>query len=99
MRGSIRHFQHLYLLEAQLRKTRAGPRLRQAQRSSQSQPVLARLRRALVRLKTARRFLRQSLMGKAIGHALDQWPSLHVFLEDGRVEIDNNPFDFAQGRL
>ena len=104
----LRHFQHLYLLEAQLRKTRAGPRLRQAQRSSLSQPVpfgglralslskrLARLHRALVRLKTTRRFLPQSLMGKAIDHALNQWPSLHVFLEDGRLEIDNNLIENA----
>ena len=91
----LRHFQHLYLLEAQLRKTRAGPKLRQAQRSSLSQPVLARLHRALVRLKTARRFLPQSLMGKAIDHALNQWASLHVFLEDGRLEIDNNLIENA----
>ena len=31
-----------------------------------------------------------SLMGKAIAYALDQWQALGVFLEDGRVEIDNN---------
>ena len=37
--------------------------------------------------KTARRFLPQSLLGKAIDHALNQWPSLHVFLEDGGEEI------------
>jgi len=29
-------------------------------------------------------------MGKAIDHALNQWPALLVFLEDGRLEIDNN---------
>ena len=52
--------------------------------------MLARLHRALVRLKIARRYLPQSHMGKAIDYALNQWPSLHVFLEDGRVEIDNN---------
>ena len=57
--------------------------------------MLARLHRALVRLKTARRFLPQSLMGKAIDHALNQWPSLHVFLEDGRLEIDNNLIENA----
>jgi len=27
-------------------------------------------------------------MGKAIDYALNQWPSLLVFLEDGRLEID-----------
>ena len=29
-------------------------------------------------------------MGKAIDYALGQWSSLLVFLEDGRLEIDNN---------
>ena len=64
--------------------------LRAVARANLSRPVLERLHRALVRLKTKRRFLPQSLMGKAIDYALNQWPSLHVFLEDGRLEIDNN---------
>ena len=51
---------------------------------------MARLYRAPVRLKTQQRFLPQSHLGKAIGYALHQWPSLHVMREDGRVEIDNN---------
>jgi transposase len=86
----LKHFQNLYALEDQLRAARAGPRLRQAERASLSRPVLARLHRALVRLKTQRRYLPQSLMGKAIDYALRQWSSLHLFLEDGRLEIDNN---------
>ena len=86
----LKHFQNLYALEEQLRAARAGPRLRQAERASWSRPVLARLHRALVRLKTQRRYLPQSLMGKAIDYALRQWSSLQLFLEDGRLEIDNN---------
>jgi hypothetical protein len=91
----LRHFQNLYVLEDRLRKARAGPKLRQAERTSLSQPVLARLHRALVRLKTRRRFLPRSLMGKAIDYALGQWPSLFVFLADGRLEIDNNRIENA----
>ena len=34
-------------------------------------------------------------MGKAIDYALNQWSSLHVFLEDGRLEIDNNLIENA----
>ena len=34
--------------------------------------------------------LPQSLLGQAIAYALGQWPTLTVYLEDGRVEIDNN---------
>src|SRR5205085_7209869 len=84
------HLQNLYALEAKLRKARAGPKLREAERASLSRPVLARLHRALVRLKTKRRYLPRSLMGKAIDYALNQWPALLIFLEDGRLEIDNN---------
>jgi transposase len=86
----LRHFQNLYEWEAQLRRSRAGPRRRQAERASWSQPVLARLHRALVRLQAVRRYLPQSLMGKAIAYALRQWSALLVFLDDGRLEIDNN---------
>ena len=57
--------------------------------------MLARLHRALVRLKTRRRFLPRSLMGKALDYALNQWPSLRLFREDGRLEIDNHLIENA----
>ena len=34
-------------------------------------------------------------MGQAIDYALNQWPSLLIFLEDGRLEIDNNLIENA----
>jgi transposase len=86
----LQHFQNLYELEDQLRRARAGPKRRSAERTSLSRMVLRRLHRALVRLHTARRYLPQSLMGKAITYALGQWASLQLFVEDGRLEIDNN---------
>ena len=91
----LKHFQNLYALEAKLRNARAGPKLRQAERASASRPVLTRLHRALVRLKTRRRYLPRSLMGKAIDYALHQWSALLLFLEDGRLEIDNNLIENA----
>jgi len=81
---------NLYAIESQLRTSRAGPRLRQAIRSGQSRIIFQRLHRALVRLKKSRRILPQSAMGKAIDYALGQWSGLDAWLEDGRVEIDNN---------
>jgi transposase len=86
----LQHFRNLYALEDQLRQARAGPRRRMAERASLSRLVLARLHCALLRLHTARRYLPQSLMGKAIAYALGQWSSLQLFLDDGRLEIDNN---------
>jgi hypothetical protein len=64
--------------------------LRQALRASQSRPVVERIERALVKLKTSGRHLPQSLLGGAIDYALGQWRTLAVYLDDGRVEIDNN---------
>jgi transposase len=78
----------LYRLEDQLRTTRAGPALRQALRASHSRPILRRLHAALLRLRP--RFLPQSQPGKACTYLLDQWPALQRFLDDGRLEIDNN---------
>jgi transposase len=78
----------LYRWEEQLRRSRAGPVLRQVQRSSHHRMVIERLGRALKKLLP--RYLPQSLMGQAIGYALNQWPMLEGFLEHGEAEIDNN---------
>jgi hypothetical protein len=86
----VRQIQHLYRIEAQLREHRAGPRLRQALRASQSCPIVERIERALIRLKASGRHLPQSLLGQAIDYALGQWPTLEVYLANGRVELDNN---------
>ena len=79
---------HLYRIERRLRESRAGPALREAVRQSESRPILTRLYRVLGQIRPSHR--PQSLMGKAIGYALDQWDLLEVFVRDGRVEIDNN---------
>jgi hypothetical protein len=49
-----------------------------------------RIQQALVLLKASHRHLPQSLLGQAIDYTLGQWPTLTIFLADGRVEIDNN---------
>ena len=77
----LRQMGHLYRIEKELREKRAGPRLRAAVRAHQSRPIQERIRRALVRLKTVRRPLPQSLLGRAIEYALGQWPTLGPWLE------------------
>ncbi len=94
--GLVLHLlQNLYRTEAKLRKTRAGPKLRAIRRSYESQPVIERLLRTLQHWKARRRFLPRSLMGKAIDYALGQWDSLLLFLDDGRLEVDNNLIENA----
>jgi transposase len=62
----MRQIQHLYRVEARLREQRAGPRLRQAVRASESRPIVQRLQRAFLRLKSSGRHLPQSLLGLAL---------------------------------
>lgn len=86
----MRQLQQLYLIESRLREAKAGPQLRQAVRTHQSRPIVNRLERVLLRFKSSGRHLPQSPMGSAIDYALGQWTTLQVYLNDGRVEIDNN---------
>jgi len=78
----------LYHVESGLREQKAGAALRNALRSSQSAMILDRIEKAL-RLKLPVH-LPQTQMGKAIGYALSLWPQLARYVNDGRLEIDNN---------
>jgi hypothetical protein len=51
---------------------------------------VARLQRAITQLKTRGQHLPQSPLGKALDYALGVWSTLAVFLNDGRMEMDNN---------
>ena len=82
--------QNLYRLEERLRETRAGPKLRAMARNLRARPVMERLHRLLLTWKRKHSYLPQSAMGKAIDYALDQWSSLLLYLDDGRLEIDTN---------
>jgi len=86
----LRQIGHLYRIEKTLREAQAGPVYRAAVRAWQSRPIYQRLHRALVLFKKSGRYLPRSSMGKAIDYALSNWKLLGVYLDDGRLEIDNN---------
>jgi transposase len=89
----LRQIGLLYAVEKKQRQQKVGPRLRAAVRAWQSRPVLERLRRAmeLVRGRT----LPQGLLGQAIDYTLARWTALTRFVDDGRLEIDNNLIENA----
>ncbi len=89
----LSHIGELYHVERSLRKRRAGPALRKAERNSASRPILARMEKAL-KIMTPK-FLPQSNAGRAIRYALSIWDSLLVYLDEGRVEVDNNLIENA----
>lgn len=83
----------LYGVEKKLREQRAGPKLRQARRVAEAKPVLARLRQVLEKIRP--KVLPQSQLGQAINYARNQWDALMRYVEDGRLEIDNNLIENA----
>jgi transposase len=86
----IKQIQLLYRIESKLREQKAGPALRQAVRASQSRPLVERIERACRLLVQSKRFLPQDALSRAMAYTLAHLPGLKVYLEDGRIEIDNN---------
>lgn len=86
----IKQIQLLYRIESRLREAKTGPALRQAVRASQSRPVVERIKKACAALLASKRFLPQSGISRAMEYAKGLMPGLEVYLEDGRIEIDNN---------
>ncbi len=80
----------LYAVEKKLRESGASPKLRRNQRQLESRPIIERLRARLESWIKCRRHLPSSQMAKAIDYTLTLWADLCVYLEDGRIEIDNN---------
>jgi len=78
----------LYEIEADLRQAGASARLRQARRAGHSRRIVDRIEKALKRKLPA--YLPRSGMGKAIAYALNHYERLRRFLDEGRIEIDNN---------
>jgi transposase len=89
----VRQMGLLYAVEKHLRRTGAGPQLRQARRAWQSRPVLERMHKAMRLIR--QRTLPQGLLGQAIDYALSRWEALTRYLEDGALEIDNNLIENA----
>jgi transposase len=87
----------LYQLERALKE--ADPEIRRQRRQAEAQPILEKFKAWLDRQSVPP----STYLGKAIGYALGQWPRLLIYLEDGRLNIDNNLVEnairpFAVGR-
>lgn len=102
----LKFFEQLYRVEKQTRRERPDTGETQADclrrfRQQHSIPVLNALKQWLDAI--APKVLPGSKLGDAISHALNQWPYLTRYTEDGRMPIDNNLLErnirlFATGR-
>ena len=81
----------LYEIEREIRGQR--PEDRRTVRGARSAPILEELR---VGLSSALRTLSaKSPLAAAIQYSLSRWVALTRYLDDGRIEIDNNPAERA----
>lgn len=76
------------LFEVERRWKEATAEERHAARLEESQPILDRMAAWLEGQRA--RVLPKGLLGTAITYCTNQWPKLTAFLQDGRLEIDNN---------
>jgi len=80
--------QGLYRVESEAQREALAPEARAARRQKQARPILGELERWLAAM--AERVAPKSPLGSAIGYTRGRWPALLRYLEDGRLEIDNN---------
>ena len=83
-----RYTNELYLIETLARDHELEAEDLSALRKNRAGPLLEKIKTWLA--LQAGRSLPSSPMGKAITYAQNQWDALNVYVEDGRLEIDNN---------
>ena len=84
----LQNIRELYRIERWLRHTKAPPECRRLVRKANSRPLADELRRKIEAEQA--RHLPQSKLGEAVRYAVGQWSEFIVYLEEGRLEIDNN---------
>ena len=83
---ALGYFRNIYAIENRIRGR--PPDQRYQVRQCETRPVLERLHEwaAATRPKVAP----QTPLGQALAYLLDHWQGLNRFLDDGRLEVDNN---------
>ncbi|WP_156521647.1 IS66 family transposase, partial [Croceicoccus pelagius] len=82
----LRCIAELYAIEDEVRGSSA--RQRQTVRNARSRPIVDDLHQYLD--TRARQVSTKSRLGEAIRYALTRWDGLLRFLDDGRIDLDNN---------
>jgi len=88
---ALQRIRALYAIEAETRGQL--PARRQTVRAARAGPLLADCQTWLTR--TLATLSQKSALAEAIRYALARWPALTRYVEDGRIEIDNNAAERA----
>lgn len=86
-KAALRQIQELYRIEAEITGNTADERRKI--RREQALPILDELKTWLSEQR--RRLSSKTGLAKAIKYALTRWDALCLYIEDGRLGIDNNP--------
>lgn len=88
---AITQIASLYAIESELKDLTVEQR--QCQRQARAGPILDAFRLWLeaTHVKTGQK----SVLGRAIQYSLNRWKALVRYVEDGRINIDNNPVENA----
>lgn len=98
---TVTYISKLYAIEKQAKEKNLAPENIVALRQEKSKPILEKFKVFLDEL--APKVPPKSAFGLAITYARNAWGSINIYLEDGRLNIDNNPVEnkirpFALGR-
>jgi transposase len=85
---AMRFFKELYKFEREAKNNQCTPEQRFNLRQEKSKPLMDKFKLWLDEMYPS--VLPQSALGKAMNYCIKLWPGLTRFLDDGRLEIDNN---------
>lgn len=85
---ALRYFKELYKIEREAKAQHLTPEQRNLLRQEKSKPLTETFKKWLDEMYPTT--LPQSPLGKALNYCIKLWPGLTRFLDDGRLEIDNN---------
>ena len=87
-KSAIEWFAKLYAIEKQLKEDKATIEQIKQARITEAKPILTQFRQWL--LTQQKTVLPKSPLGKALFYSIKHWDSLTQYINDGRLEIDNN---------
>jgi transposase len=85
---ALRFYKELYKIEREAKNNQLTPEQRYELRQQRSKPLMDKFKSWLDELYPT--VLPQSPLGKAMNYCIKLWSGLARFLDDGRLEIDNN---------
>ena len=85
---AMHFYKELYKIEREAKNNSLTPEQRYELRQNKSKPLMKKFKAWLDELYPT--VLPQSPLGKAMNYCIKLWPGLERFLEDGRLEADNN---------